>query len=151
MGKPDSAYRLPLIIGRRNLHDILEYFSAYWRCFSSGTRIEDSPVVTGTGHVKVPFELTLVMAIRLQPFMGSRSSPAMFGAIWYKQAEKGDKVCLVLGCSRPLVLRPKGTMAGKEQMYTLVGASFFPGEDGGSDPRIDDLVAQRHLSDIYLC
>lgn len=75
---------------------------------------------------------------------------SLFGMTWVKEAELGDRVCLVQGCSQPLILRSKATEGwGRREEYTLVGAIAFPGP-GGTRQEVEDLLTATIPSEIYL-
>lgn len=70
----------------------------------------------------------------------------LFGTTWIKEAEQGDKVCLVEGCSQPLILRAvesKGLSAGEK--FKLVGAIAL-----GKHHLVDKIYTDASSSDIYL-
>lgn len=92
------------------------------------------------------YKVSTVMRIRA----ATDPDTFLFGMTWIKEAEPGDKVCLVQGCSRPLILRPQERKPGRREEYTLIGAVLCPGP-GGKSEVVDELVAASPLGDIYLC
>lgn len=96
-----------------------------------------------------------ITILRLQPAVDTTDNTSkdagrgLFGITWFREAQAGDRVCLVHGCSRPLIVRPQ-KVGGREEC-TLLGAVLFPGPDSVTHPVIAEVMAHSRLSDIHLC
>lgn len=86
--------------------------------------------------------------VRLQTMGMNRD---IFGMTWIRKSRPGDKVCLVQGCSRALILRPGERRSGQCQVYKLIGSIFFPGHVDGRSHIVNDMLGTTSIDDIYLC
>lgn len=75
-----------------------------------------------------------------------------FGITWGQRLpEKGDRLCLVEGCSRALILRPKRSWIPKARtQYKIVGSGIISGGGLDENTLFDKLRSDGPLCDIFL-